>query len=129
MSVYSVCKNQREKERRSAVRVIKAEEAKMFLDESEVCRQYIKTGKITFGTSVLLSGQSGGTDTGHPESHEIFYCSRGHVAVYNRESGRYYELKEGDILLIEEGEPHQITNIGSDTAVITWSCAPDMNPA
>ena len=40
------------------------------------------------------------------------------------DSEKYYELREGDILLIEEGEPHQISNIGTETAVITWSCAP-----
>ena len=79
---------------------------------------------VYYPISALLPGQTGGTDPGHGEGHEIFYCSRGHVAVFNRDSEKYYELREGDILLIEEGEPHQISNIGTETAVITWSCAP-----
>ena len=37
---------------------------------------------------------------------------------------KYYELKEGDILLIEESEPHRISNIGTEIVVIAWSCAP-----
>ena len=106
------------------MKVIQPKDAKFFMDGPEVCREYIVTDKITFGTSTLLPGQTGGTDKGHPVAHEIFYCSRGHVAVYNENSDKYYELKEGDILLIEEGEPHRISNIGCETAVITWSCAP-----
>lgn len=106
------------------MKVIHPTDAEFFMDGPEVCRQYIATEKITFGSSTLLPGQAGGTDPGHSEAQEIFFCSRGHVAVYNRDSGKYYELNEGDILLIEEGEPHQISNIGTETAVITWSCAP-----
>lgn len=108
------------------MRVIKPSDAEFFLDGPEVCRQYVATGKITFGTSTLLAGQTGGVDPGHPVSHEVFFCSRGHVAVYNPASKRYYELSEGDILLIEEGEPHQIHNIGGETAVVAWSMGPSM---
>ena len=106
--------------------IIKPEQAQFFLDGQEVCRQYIATGKITFGTSTLLAGQTGGIDPGHPDSHEIFNCRRGNVAVFNPDSGKYNDLHEGDILLIEEGEPHQISNIGTETAVVTWSMGPSM---
>lgn len=106
------------------MKVIRPKEAKFFMDGPEVCRQYLVTEKITFGTSTLLPGQTGGTDPGHPEGHEVFFVSRGHVTVYNRDMDTYYEMHEGDILFIEEGEPHQISNIGSETAVVAWSCAP-----
>ena len=33
------------------------------------------------------------------------------------------KIFEGDIILVEEGEPHELTNIGMEPAVITWSCA------
>ena len=46
--------------------------------------------------------------------------------MFNPTSDKYYELHEGDILLIEEGEPHQISNIGTETAVVTWSMGPSM---
>lgn len=106
------------------MKVYHPEDAAFSMDGPEVVREYLATGKITFGTSTLLPGQTGGTDPGHEVAHEVFFCSRGHVAVFNRDSGKYYELKEGDILLIEEGEPHQISNIGTEVAVIAWSCAP-----
>lgn len=106
------------------MKIIRPEDARLFMDGPEVCREYLVTEKITFGTSTLLPGQTGATDPGHPEGHEVFFCSRGHVIVYNRDSDRHYELKEGDILFIEEGEPHQISNVGLETAVVTWSCAP-----
>lgn len=108
------------------MKVIKPEQAEFFLDGPEVCRQYVVTGKLTFGSSTLLAGQTGGVDPGHLDSHEIFYCARGHVAVFNPASKKHYELNEGDILLIEEGEPHQISNIGTETAVVTWSMGPSM---
>ena len=42
----------------------------------------------------------------------------------NPQSQEHFELGEGDILLVEEGEPHELTNIGMEPAVITWSCSP-----
>src|SRR4030042_5918762 len=106
------------------VKVIRAGEARVFMDGPEVCREYEKTGKLTFGTSTLLPGQTGGIDPGHPKSHEIFYVSRGQVLMHIPETSHWYELSEGDIILIPEGIPHQLTNIGTEKAVITWSCAP-----
>ena len=106
------------------VKVIKAGEARVFMDGPEVCREYEKTGMLTFGTSTLLPGQTGGIDPGHPKSHEIFYVSRGQVLMHIPETSHWYELSEGDIILIPEGIPHQLTNIGTEKAVITWSCAP-----
>ena len=42
----------------------------------------------------------------------------------NPKSGEHFELEEGDVILVEEGEPHELTNIGMEPAIITWSCAP-----
>jgi oxalate decarboxylase/phosphoglucose isomerase-like protein (cupin superfamily) len=106
------------------VKVVRAGEARVFMDGPEVCREYEKTGKLTFGTSTLLPGQTGGVDPGHPKSHEIFYVSRGQVLMHIPETSHWYELSEGDIILIPEGVPHQLSNIGTEKAVITWSCAP-----
>lgn len=106
------------------MKVVRKSETRVFLDGPEVCREYIQTGKITFGSSTLLPGQTGGIDPGHEKSHEVFYVSRGHVIMRNPKSQEHYELAEGDILLVEEGEPHELTNIGMEPAIITWSCAP-----
>ena len=94
------------------------------LDGPEVCREYFRSGKMWFGTSELLPGQTGGIDPGHPVSQEIFYLARGHAAIRNPASGAFYELHAGDALLIEEGEPHEITNIGTKPVCIVWAGGP-----
>jgi quercetin dioxygenase-like cupin family protein len=106
------------------VKVVNEDKARVYLDGLEVCRVYTETGKITFGSSTLLPGQTGAVDPGHPTSQEIFYVSRGEVLMHTPNDKKYYQLKEGDIIIIPEGVPHQLTNIGSQKAVITWSCAP-----
>lgn len=106
------------------MKVVRKTEARVYLDGPEVCREYAVTGKITFGSSTLLPGQTGAIDPGHPESHEIFYVSRGTVILRDPNTKECYELNEGDIILVSEGIPHELTNIGTEVAVVTWSCAP-----
>ena len=97
------------------MKVIRQCEANVELDGPEVVRTYLETGKITFGSSTLLPGQTGGIDPGHPQSHEVFFVSRGHVIMRNTNTMKCFELNEGDIILVEEGEPHELTNIGMGT--------------
>lgn len=104
---------------------IKQEDAIMFLDKKEICREYVSTDKIKFGTSTLHPGQTGGIDPGHPFSKEIFYAAKGSVIIRNPNTNTCHTLMEGDAIIIEEGEPHELTNIGENIAIITWSCAPN----
>jgi len=106
------------------VRVIRRREARSFMEGQEHCREYFATDKITFGTSTLLPGQAGGVDPGHPDSHEVFFVAKGHVVCCIGDPGRCFELEEGDAVLIPEGLPHSLTNIGEETAVVVWGCAP-----
>ena len=103
-------------------KVVKAEEAKIFLEGVEVCRQYFQTEKITFGTSQLHPGQTGAVDPGHANSHEVFYVVRGSVLL--RRGEQLYELHEGDAQIIPPTLPHQLTNIGNEIAIVSWSMAP-----
>jgi oxalate decarboxylase/phosphoglucose isomerase-like protein (cupin superfamily) len=105
-------------------KVVRESETRVFLEGAEICREYFKTGKITFGSSTLLPGQSGAVDPGHPVSHEVFFVSRGHVLLSNPTTKAVYELKEGDAILIPQGDPHELINIGTERAIVTWSCAP-----
>lgn len=105
-------------------KIIHPVDARTFLDEQELVREYVKTDKITFGVSLLKSGAVGGLDTGHSVADEVFYCAAGHVLCYFPEDETYYELKAGDALLIPPATGHKLYNIGSEDAVITWSCAP-----
>ena len=106
------------------IKVVRKKEAKVFLEGPEVCREYLKTDRITFGSSTLLPGQRGNIDKGHPDSHEVFFVSRGRVLMFIEELDEYYELEEQDIILMPEGVSHTLINIGEQTAVITWSLAP-----
>jgi mannose-6-phosphate isomerase-like protein (cupin superfamily) len=99
-------------------------EARAFMDQAEVCHEYFKTDKITFGLSELPPGGVGGLDPGHSEADEVFYCMQGHVLCYFPEEDKYYELEKGDALLIPPNHGHKLFNIGEETARIIWSCAP-----
>jgi len=48
------------------IKVVKEDQTRVFMDGPEVCREYAVTGKITFGSSTLLPGQTGAVDPGHP---------------------------------------------------------------
>jgi mannose-6-phosphate isomerase-like protein (cupin superfamily) len=106
------------------VKVVRKGETRVFMEGPEVCREYMKTGKITMGTSYLLPGQTGGVDKGHANSHEIFSVVRGHVLLHVESTGVSYELFEEDAILMPESVPHQLTNIGTEPAVVSWSMAP-----
>ena len=44
------------------IQLVRKNDAKLSLEGPEVCREYIVTPKITFGTSTLLPGQRGDID-------------------------------------------------------------------
>ena len=64
------------------MKVIRKLDSRVFLDGPEVCREYVVTPKITFGSSTLQPGQTGGIDPGHPNGHEVFFVSRGTVLMH-----------------------------------------------
>lgn len=106
------------------VKIVSKKDAKIWMEESEVCREYYKTDKITFGMSELAPGAVGAVDPGHSEAHEVFYCVQGEVLCYVSQDDRYYHLFAGDAMLVPEGKDHKLFNIGETKAILTWSCAP-----
>lgn len=103
-------------------KIVTARDAKLFLEGPEVCRQYYRTQRITFGTSELQPGQTGAVDVGHADSEEVFYVVKGTVLLMCGEE--LYELHERDAMLIPPTMPHRLTNIGDCLAVVSWSMAP-----
>lgn len=103
--------------------VVKRGQARVFLEGPELCREYMRTEKIWFGTSTLHAGDRGAIDTGHPGAHEIFFVVTGHVLLLGDEE-KYYELDEGDAILFPEGVPHTIINIGEVMATLIWAGGP-----
>src|ERR1035437_6031773 len=103
--------------------VIRERDATAFMEGDEFCRHYVSTGKVTFGTSSLQPGQHGAVDTGHPNSHEVFFCISGHVLIHT-EGREYLELTAGDAAIIPEGFPHMLVNVGDVPALVSWSAGP-----
>ncbi|NJD02915.1 MAG: cupin domain-containing protein [Ruminiclostridium sp.] len=99
-------------------------ECRSFMEEGEFIREYFKTDRLTFGVSEIMPGKIGGLDPGHNEADEIFFCSKGHMLCYFPEEDKYYELTEGDALLIPQGVGHRLFNVGEEKGVIVWCCAP-----
>ena len=109
---------------KSDYQVVRRIDARSFMEGPEHCREYYTTDKLTFGTSTLPPGQAGAVDPGHPFSHEVFYVAKGLVLVRLGDPGYHYELEAGDAILIPEGVPHKIVNVGEETALVVWACAP-----
>ena len=80
--------------------VMSKDAAKIWMEDQEVCREYYKTDKITFGMSELPPGGVGAVDPGHSKAHEVFYCVRGEVLCYVSQDDTYYRLKAGDAMLV-----------------------------
>lgn len=104
--------------------VTKKDDAKIWMEDQEICREYYKTEKITFGMSELPLGAVGALDPGHSEADEVFFCVQGNVLCYVPEDDRYYRVSQGDAMLITPNKGHKLYNIGETTAILTWSCAP-----
>ncbi len=113
------------------VKIVSFENARVFGGGAEHCREYYVSDRITFGTSTIEPGDTGPVDWGHKDATEVWYVVEGHIRLrtpksdYNEEA--FYELKKGDILVVPQNVPHEVTNIGDTTAVMSWSLAPGMN--
>jgi mannose-6-phosphate isomerase-like protein (cupin superfamily) len=103
---------------------IMADEARLFMEGPEICREYFKTARILFGSSTLSPGETGEVDFGHPLSEEVFYVCEGSITIADPSSGNSVDLQKGDAVLISPSVQHQITNTGKNIAIVTWSCAP-----
>ena len=104
--------------------VVRRFEARSFLEGQEHCREYFATDNMTFGTSTIQPGQVGTVDPGHPGAHEVFFVAKGRVLCGLGNPAHYYELEEGDALLIPEGVPHSLANVGEVSALVVWAGAP-----
>jgi len=104
------------------MRVIKGREAENFMEGSAHCRLYHHDANLWFGVSSVPVGSQAAIDPGHDASKELYFCSRGHALVYDGET--YYELEQGDALLIPPGVPHTLFNIGDAPLTVIWAGAP-----
>jgi mannose-6-phosphate isomerase-like protein (cupin superfamily) len=106
------------------IRAIRKDEVKVSMEGDELCRYYVKTSEIAFGTSTLEPGKKGAMDPGHKNGEEIFFVSKGKVTCNFPKSKVKKELNEGDIILIPRTEPHELHNLGKTEAIVVWALAP-----
>ncbi len=106
------------------IKVVTPKDARAFFEGPELDRMYFQTEKITFGTCTLHPGDTGAVDNGHPNGNEVFFVVKGNVILRTPNDNRCYELSEGDAILMPEGVPHELTNIGEGMAVVSFSLAP-----
>ena len=107
-----------------AITIRNKDNVAIWVEGKEVCREFFKTDKITFGMSELPPGGVGDLDVGHSEADEIFHCIQGEVLCFVPEDDKYYHLKAGDVMLVPQKKGHKLFNIGDLKAILTWSCAP-----
>jgi mannose-6-phosphate isomerase-like protein (cupin superfamily) len=74
-------------------------------------RVLAKTGRSQAATMVLEPGATtGGPDNSHEHSDQWMFVVAGEAQA--TVAGRDVDLRQGDLLMIEAGEPHEIRNTG-----------------
>lgn len=106
--------------------LIRRPDARPLMEGDEFVRIYAHTDKLLFAVATFLPGKRSLLDPGHEGAHEVAYVIRGHLVFEFPKSERFYELFEGDAVLIPEGEPHSVVNIGEELGIVSWSLAPHM---
>lgn len=89
-----------------------------------VVTKYFETDRISFGLATLPAGGRGDIDPGHSDAEEVIYVTEGAVVCIFPDNGEEVELSQGEAVLIPEDRPHQLENRSSQSASITYSCAP-----
>jgi len=106
------------------IKILRRNEIKAAMEGDELCRYYVKTGQIVFGTSTLEPGKKGAVDPGHKNGEEIFFVAKGRVICNFPRSKVRKELNEGDIVIIPRTEPHELHNPDKTEALVVWALAP-----
>ena len=94
------------------------------LEGGEFVKIYFHTEKLLCALSTMVPGQVGEYDEGHAGAEEVCFCIAGTVVVHFPQQEKYVELREDDAVVIPEGEPHQITNVGECLAKMLFFAAP-----
>jgi uncharacterized cupin superfamily protein len=107
--------------------VVRQDEASVFYEGPELCREYLRNEAIWFGSSLVHPGDIGAVDPGHEGAWEIFYCVSGEGIIDDGENE--YSLAAGDALAVPPSVPHRIHNRGSEPVLMVWAGGPGSAPA
>jgi mannose-6-phosphate isomerase-like protein (cupin superfamily) len=103
--------------------VVRAGDARAFMEGAEACREYARTPSFWMGTSRLAPGAEGDLDPGHLAHAEMFLVMSGTASISTGDD--VYQLGEGDALFIPPTVPHTLRNTGASEAVVVWAAGPD----
>ena len=106
------------------MKYIKADKARLFMEDPEICREYLLTTRIFLGLSTLSPGETGEVDFGHPLLEKMFYVNERSITIAGPISGNFVDLQKRDTVFIPTFVQHQIINTGKIDAIVTWSCSP-----
>ncbi|VEJ59565.1 cupin domain-containing protein [Arachnia propionica] len=102
--------------------IVPRDEAKVFYEGPEECREYFRNETMWFGSSLVNAGDTGAIDPGHPGAWEIFYCVSGEG--YIDDGATEYFLRAGDVLAVPPPVPHRIHNRSAEPVLMVWAGAP-----
>jgi mannose-6-phosphate isomerase-like protein (cupin superfamily) len=106
------------------VKKVTRSDALPILEGGEYVKIYFHTEKLLCALSTMVPGQVGEYDEGHRGAEEVCFCVDGTIVVHFPRQGTYVELQQDDAVIIPEGEPHQITNVGDALAKMLFFAAP-----
>lgn len=106
----------------STCSVVRRDDAKVFYEGPELCREYLRNQSMWFGTSVVNPGDVGAVDPGHDGAWEVFYCVAGEAILDH--GTNEYTLNVGDALAVPPNVPHRIHNRGTEPVICVWAGGP-----
>lgn len=107
--------------------VVREDEAALFYEGPEVCREFLRNEAMWFGTSLVNPGDTGAVDPGHDGAWEVFYCVSGEGFIDDGENE--YQLKTGDALAVPPSVPHRIHNRSTEPVFMVWAGGQGTAPA
>ena len=113
-------------EKLKEIKKVRNDTALPFLEGGEFVKIYFHTDKLICSACTILPGQTGEFDKGHRGAEEVCYCVRGNVVIHFPNSNKYVEVREDDAVIIPEGVPHQIFNVGDTKAKMIFFAAPGL---
>jgi mannose-6-phosphate isomerase-like protein (cupin superfamily) len=94
------------------------------MEGGEFVKVYFHTERLLCALSTMLPGQVGEFDEGHRGAEEVVFCVAGNIVVHFPGQDRFVELQEDEAVIIPDGEPHQISNVGENRAKMLFFAAP-----
>ena len=106
--------------------IVRQEDANVFYEGPELCREYFRNDLLWLGTSLVNPGDTGAIDPGHEGAWEVFYCVTGEGFLDDGENE--YFLKAGDAMAFPPSIPHRIHNRSDEPVLMVWAGGPS-NPS